>query len=157
MTTKLMRFAALCARKAVIDPVARAFDRLRGESRRRRPGDGHDLTREEWPTCLRRHVTASSAAFYAVEEPAWALASALRLAHPRFSTHPVVAARLSEEKRLARLAEEAIKVRPRRRTKKNSRTRKKRLDAGVRKAMAALDGAGAGAGGGCTGSRGAAR
>ena len=91
-----------------------------------------------------------------VEEPAWALASALRLAHPRFSTHPVVAARLSEEKRLARLAEEAIKVRPRRRTKKSSRTRKKRLDAGVRKAMmAASDGADAG--GGCTGSRGAAR
>ena len=63
---------------------------------------------------------------------------------------------MSEEKRLARLAEEAIKVRPpRRRAKKSSRTRKKRLDAGVRKAMAASDGAGAG--GGCTGSRGAAR
>ena len=64
---------------------------------------------------------------------------------------------MSEEKRLARLAEEAIKVRPRRRraSKKSSRTRKKRLDAGVRKAMAASDGAGAG--GGCTGSRGAAR
>ena len=63
---------------------------------------------------------------------------------------------MSEEKRLARLAEEDIKVRPsRRRAKKSSRTRKKRLDAGVRKAMAASDGAGAG--GGCTGSRGAAR
>ena len=82
-----------------------------------------------------------------------------RLAHPRFSTHPVVAARLSEEKRLARLAEEAIKVRPpRRRAKKSSRTRNwKKPGAGVRKAMAASDGAGAGAGGGCTGSRGAAR
>ena len=157
---KLMRFAALCARTAVTGPVTRAFGCLRGESLRRRPVGGHDLTREEWPPCLRRHVTASSAAFYAVEQPAWELASALRLAHPRFSTHPVVAARLSEEKRLASLAEEAIKVRPRRRraSKKSSRTRNwKKPGAGGRKAMAASDGAGAGAGGGCTGSRGAAR
>ena len=162
---KLMRFAALLARRSTNDPMADAFERwLDGTDSSswrtsrvcpwRRPGGGLDNFTSKWPSSLPRPYTASPHAFYAVESRAWAVALAIRLG----SVLPTPIAPSSRKFR--------GKSGQRRRTKKTRAKRHERdrksakaaaASGGAQKAMAASDGAGAGAGGGCTGSRGAAR
>ena len=162
---KLMRFAALLARRSTNDPMADAFERwLDGTNSSswrksrvcpwRRPGGGLDNFTSKWPPSLPRPYTASPHAFYAVESRAWAVALAIRLG----SVLPKPSASSSRKKSGRGRRTKKTAARRHERARKNAKAvAASEPGAGGRKAMAALDGAGAGASGGCTGSRGAAR
>ena len=107
----------------------------------------------KWPLSLPRPYTASPHAFYAVESRAWAVALAIRLG----SVLPKPSASSSRKSGRGRRTKKTAAKMHERARKNVKAAAASEPGARGRKAMAALDGAGAGAGGGCTGSRGAAR